>query len=478
MPQALIALILLLTPLVGCAAKDNPRLDAIYNRAAQHYGPDRNPVIVIPGILGSRLKDPQTGRLVWGAFDNEYIRPTSAEGARLIALPMEQGKPLNQLHSRLVPDGALDTVNVSIFWLPFELGAYVQILETLGAGGYRDEQFAQAGTVDYGTDHFTCFQFAYDWRRDNVENAHALLDFIDEKRKLVQDAYLRDYGIANADVKFDIVAHSMGGLLTRYALRYGRADLPTDGSTPEVTWAGAEHIDQVILVATPSAGSVYSMLQLQEGAKLPIFWPDYEPALLGTMPAIYQLLPRPRHGGYIDETTRQPINSIYDAHYWEEMGWSLLDPDQDDILQQLLPNATTREHRLVIARDHTAKALHRARLFHEALDIPANRPEHLELHLFAADSRETGAILAINQETGRTHITGTAPGDTTVLRTSALMDERLNGNWTPQLRSPIDWTSVTFLFSDHIGLTKSKAFSDNVLYKLLEQPSDPPVPGS
>ena len=39
-----------------------PDLGAIYNRTARYHDEPRNPVIVIPGILGSRLKDPRSGR--------------------------------------------------------------------------------------------------------------------------------------------------------------------------------------------------------------------------------------------------------------------------------------------------------------------------------------------------------------------------------------------------------------------------------
>jgi len=67
-------------------------------------------------------------------------------------------------------------------------------------------------------------------------------------------------------------------------------------------------------------------------------------------------------------------------------------------------------------------------------------------------------------------ITDYQPGDGTVTRSSALMDERVGGIWTPYLKSPIKWSSVMFLFSDHLGLTKDPTFSDNVLYILLEQP--------
>ncbi|MCH8127608.1 hypothetical protein IIC38_16870 [candidate division KSB1 bacterium] len=59
---------------------------------------------------------------------------------------------------------------IKLFGLPIEMSAYIDILAALGISGYRDEQLSKEGVVDYGDDHFTCFQFDYDWRRDNVEN--------------------------------------------------------------------------------------------------------------------------------------------------------------------------------------------------------------------------------------------------------------------------------------------------------------------
>ena len=59
-----------------------------------------------------------------------------------------------------------------------------------------------------------------------------------------------------------------------------------------------------------------------------------------------------------------------------------------------------------------------------------------------------------------------APSDGAVLLRSARMDERVGGSWSPNLRSPIDWIHVTFLFPEHLGMTKDPAFSDNVLYLL------------
>ena len=48
--------------------------------------------------------------------------------------------------------------------------------------------------------------------------------------------------------------------------------------------------------------------------------------------------------------------------------------------------------------------------------------------------------------------------------------ERLGKPWKPFVESPIAWTSVHFLFRDHLGITKDPQFTDNVLYLLLEAP--------
>ena len=38
------------------------------------------------------------------------------------------------------------------------------------------------------------------------------------------------------------------------------------------------------------------------------------------------------------------------------------------------------------------------------------------------------------------------------------------------LVTPITFTSVYFVFTDHLGMTRDAAFSDNVLHLLLEAP--------
>ena len=421
----------------------------------------------MPGILGSKLKDLDSNAIVWGAFGPGSVNPKKPENARLIALPMQQGAPLAALQDRVAPDGVLDQVKVRFAGIDLRLKAYFYMLSTFGAA-YRDSDLGESGAVDYGDKHYTCFQFAYDWRRDIVESARLLHAFILNQRAYVQAETEKRYGIKDLDVKFDIIAHSMGGLVVRYYLRYGPTDLPADGSLPELTWAGARYIENVVMVGTPNAGSVDAVTYLVEGEKFAPMFGKYESAILGTMPAVYQLLPRGRHGAVIDAGTEKRIEDIYDPALWERMGWGLADPRQDAVLQMLLPEAQDPAVRRRIALEHQGKALQRAKQFAAALDLPASPPAGLSLYLIAGDAVPTEAVVAVDK--GATNVVKKAPGDGTVLRSSALMDEGIGTDLVGRLNSPIDWTAVHFLFKDHIGLTKDPGFSDNLLFFLFEKP--------
>lgn len=459
------ALILCLPAACAGARRPTPNLGALYDQAAQNLGAERNPVVVIPGVLGSKLVDFESGAKVWGAFVYGAADADKPDGARLVALPMAQGRSLASLRDRVEATEALDTLELDVGFLRgLEIGAYVDIIKTLAAGDYVDQTLAQAGAVNYGGEHYTCFQFAYDWRRDLSEQAAAL-------HALVQGAEAATQAARGSSdpVRVDVVAHSMGGLVLRYYLRYGPAPLPEDGSLPPLTWEGAQRIEHAIIVGTPNAGSAMAMTQLVNGVKYAPLTPYYRSAVLGTMPAIYMLLPRDRHGAVVVDGTGARLD-ILDPATWERFEWGLADPDQDKVLRWLLPEVESAQERRAIALDHLRKSLARADQFFRALDAPAQPPAHLRLSLIAGDAHPTPARVAVDRATGKVRISGFAPGDGTVTRGSALMDERVGAPWQPRLRSPIGWTSVAFLHSDHLGLTRDPAFADNVLFTLLESP--------
>lgn len=153
----------------------------------------------------------------------------------------------------------------------------------------------------------------------------------------------------------------------------------------------------------------------------------------------------------------------------DQMAWGSANPKQDNILKMLLPDINSPQKRREIAIDHLKKYLRQAKQFVKALDLPAEPPDSIHYYLVAGDSENTDKTAQFHRN-GNLTIAATAPGDSVVLRSSALMSERPRDNPHSRLVSPIKWTQVFFLFSDHRKITRYPEFTDNLLYIVLESP--------
>ncbi|MGF1576406.1 MAG: esterase/lipase family protein [Cyanophyceae cyanobacterium] len=457
-------------------------LHQLYSRSAQYHGPDRNPVILIPGMVGSALTSTNQ-EIHWGQFNLSF-------DLEQLALPLQPGMASAPLESNRV----LESLRLNLFGLTFEQETYRQILYALGSiGGYRDATVGMFRGVDYGDDHFTCFQFPYDWRQDNVTNAQRLHAFVVEKHDYLRQEYRRLYGIEDADVKFDIVTHSMGGLLTRYFLRYGDQDLPSDGTLPNLTWAGARYINRAIIIATPNGGSLDALTNLTYGTSAkpinalsqPILgfasWagrlgigpvdPPANAAVFSTFPSLYQLIPRARFRPVVqvkESGAEDLVLDPFDSNVWQQMGWGLLASQAAPTLKRLLPTVSNEAERYQIALSYLSDQLVRARHFLQALDQPATAPSSLQLHLIAGDGIPTPTTLKVKSDGTLLHVE-MGPGDGNVLRRSAVLDERTEQDWEPYLRSPIDWQRVTFYVRNHVELVQDPSLINNLLFTLLEE---------
>lgn len=463
---------------LGCIATEKQEtadLARIYNPAASKHTLEFNPVIVIPGVMGSKLLDSTTGKSLWGDFDTNYIDLTQRNNLPLLALPLHGQKDSARGH----PNGVLDLLKFRALGMSNQQEVYAGIMGALGVGGFLDQQLS-ASKIDWGKEHFTCFQFSYDWRLSNAANALRLHEFILEKRAYIRRHTKEIYGNAKVNVKFNIVAHSMGGLVARYYLRYGNQALPKNGSQPKLNWAGAKYVDQLIMIGTPNAGSILTFNDLSDGLNLIPHWkrllfdvslPEFSPTLIASYPSTFEMLPRTRHQPVLNLADNAVVD-LFDVELWDRQGWGILNPSEKENWALHMPELNSAEERRAAAKEHLRYNLKRAQQFQQALDRPAKPPSSLRISLFAGDSINTPRQIKIDLNTNERTDNDYLPGDGIVLRHSALCDERVGSSQsvTQALKSPISFSKVTFLPYEHIELTNNKTFIDNLLYQLLEQP--------
>ncbi len=320
----------------------------------------KTPIIIIPGITGSDLVNSKTNEVVWfkaGRSKDDDIR-----------LPISP--VLSRNRDSLVPKDILRQIKI-IKFLP-EIEIYERLANALETrGGYKEGKWNAPGK---NGDRDTYYVFPYDWRRDNVENARLLITKIDAlKRKL-----------GKRNLKFNIIAHSMGGLIARYAAMYGDTDIPA--GTPKPTWAGARNFDKIFLVGTPNEGSVSTMnaflngFSYIRGINLP-FIQDINRFDAFTIPALYQLLP---HEGTLvayDENLKPLDIDIYDPAVWETYQWGIW---KDDNYRKKFSPAEIRN-----VDAYFRVVLNRAKRFQAALNANTSAKVPVSFYLMGGDCKDT-----------------------------------------------------------------------------------------
>lgn len=473
-----------LAGLAGCAAADRKDVDdlaRLYAAIPSQRGRRPDPVLFLPGLLGSELTDTETDTILWGRFLAGTMKMDDPAFLQAIGLPMfdAQTTSLAELTDSVKATGALLNAEIKIGKKIIEINAYPNIISGVLAQDQSDlegrvtrSQLWKAARNDPDSSPVNASRtFGFDWRRDLSEAAVALhgrvLAEVDAEVARLQAEGERD--VVPEDVRIDVVAHSLGSQVARYYLRYGATPLPDDGSLPEVTWAGAKHIRRLILIAPPNTGSLYALSTLIYGNRPMAILPSWPSALVCTYPAMFQLMPHPDLEPVIYDDDGTKVD-LYDVAMWERFDWGPFAPGQAKVLEALVPGVPDRTGRLSVARRHVQRCLDRAAQLHRALDRRGATEPDVSVHLFASDAIETEARYWIDRNTGRISRVDYDQGDSVVTRDSALADMRLLRDPRARIRSSIPWHSVCFSGGDHLSMLGDPDMADNLLYLLLQHP--------
>jgi pimeloyl-ACP methyl ester carboxylesterase len=401
--------------------------------------PDVPLTVLVPGIMGSELLRPG-GERVWLNLGN-------AIGSHDLSLPFTL--PLCDSRDDLVPG---DLIGADTF-LPrmFGFTEYADAIELLEGAGFA------RGRADGGPAYHV---FTYDWRRDIVESARALEEELDALAEARGDP----------DARFNVIGHSMGGLIARYYLRYGGTE-PTEDAP--VTWAGARRIRNLILVAVPNGGSIPALDAILNGNRVGMSYTTLAAEVIGRMPAIYALLP-PNGAAALADGAGEPLAvDLHDPGVWERLGWGPFAPysarRRNDPWESRPERAAHREF--------VSAALQRAGAVHRALARTATTPCPSRVVLLGGDCLPTLARAIVPNGGGvpprfepasaRDAAAMYEAGDGRVTRASALASH-LPGAEDTDTGTPLPEVSQVFFgAADHHGIYREATFQSILLRMLL-----------
>ena len=449
-----VILMMAVLALSACAVTPKTDLKRLY--ATQVGNPDQPPVVLIHGALGSRLQDQTTGEERWPAS----IGHVTFSAYRSLRLAIDPDK-LVPLPSELVTNGITSSIGGVDF--------YGRILSTLEeAGGYRP---AVPGTAAaHGDKRY--YVFVYDWRQDIVQTARELDAFIADIRG--------DYG--DSDLKVDVIAHSMGGMISRYYVRYGTVDVLDDNDFP-VNQHGAQRIRRVILLGTPSLGSIGALHTLIRGFKvgLGVVPPD----VVATFPSTYQALPHAINDWFLTMEGRPLNRDQFSAeNFWKRFRYSVYSDEVRQSIYQQYDDEEEAGAYLLLLQRFFEKHIERARRFSWSLTVQVTDPR-VRYIVFGGDCLLTPARSVVELVDGEWELKLRPeeilnplpgidyerlmldPGDGTVTKASLLARQTIDPSVARHKYSffPVDYP--VFLCEKHTHLTGNIDFQNNLLHALL-----------
>lgn len=445
-----LALPCLLLMLAACGGTPTrPDLVRLYEYDAQRLS--QPPVILIHGLMGSTLVERGSGKEFWPGGIGTMAFSNYRELARM--------KAAEQSGGGLMPG--------DLFYGVGRVDYYKTLTDTLEkVGRFKRGQPGESVGAD---DRRRYYVLLYDWRQENLASVVQLHALIEQIRI--------DYD--DPELTVDILAHSNGGLIANYYLRYGPHDVLDQ--TPFTPWdEGSRHVRRLVLLGTPNLGAVTSLERLQQGFKIALRTVPVE--VLATFATPFETLPHP-DAQVVFSNDGQPIAfDFYDPHVWRSRQWSVFSPEVEARVVASAPDVASGGAQLAVLQAQFAHHLERAKRFQLSLSAPG-RVKGVQVAAFGGDctltparavldSDKDGERLVIRPDQVKNRVSGVdydrlllQPGDGLVTRDSQLGlglsgAARNQGGIFPIVRS-------FFLCEQHDQLSVNPYFQNNLLNFLL-----------
>ncbi|NEU72907.1 hypothetical protein PI95_010105 [Hassallia byssoidea VB512170] len=225
-------------------------------------------VVLVPGIMGSvlQIQNSEGSKDIWNLSSQAATQAATDLFDYFVKAVIER-EPRQFLETLIIDKDDLEKDylddGIKATGLIKKPAIVPEFFKIFDGYSYISQKLTQNFDLNPGENYF---EFAYDWRRDNRVAARLLKKLIDEKLLIWQKTH--------PEAKVIIIAHSMGGLVSRYYLEH---------------LDGAEHCTALITLGTPYRGSVKALDFLANGfQKKPL--PDLTD-VLRSFTSIYQLLP-------------------------------------------------------------------------------------------------------------------------------------------------------------------------------------------
>ncbi|MGB3562470.1 MAG: hypothetical protein WBC09_05360 [Thermoanaerobaculia bacterium] len=278
--------------LLSCAGSPPPVLAPALDSA------HATPVILVPGATGVELRDPATGKFVWGKGSN-LIRPH--DGCYAVALPIEPGAAGTP---GLETGDVMEEIRLAGL---FRKPVYGPVVDLLVANGYQQGDLADPRPDD------TFFLFAYDWRQDNVVSAALLLERLETLRRV--------RGTPRLPVV--LICQSNGAHICRYLAKYGGVSL-AEAETGRAERPASIVVEKMILVGSSNGGSLRILREFDRGRSyVSLVGRKWQPETLFTFRSLFQDLPAYRSDLFLDEQGEAMEVDLYDGAAWQTFGWSV-----------------------------------------------------------------------------------------------------------------------------------------------------------